>query len=285
MALEHPEYTGFNITGISGLGPPKATINSTVLSTSDGSLFNSSRVGERNIVIDIEFCDFPDIETARQRSYEFFPIKKPVTLIFETDNRFVETSGYVESNTPNIFSQRATTQISIICQNSYFYGVNDNETAFNSVTPTFQFEFGNESLTAPGIEFGTIVIRQAMSVVYDGEVDTGVVIDLYATGPVGDVTIQNQETGESMLIIASRIAELTGSGLVDGDYIRISTIKGSKYIVLVRNGGEVPILQCLDRYSSWFTLSNGDNVFSYSASSGVGNLQVSFYNKVVYEGI
>ena len=81
----------------------------------DGSIFASARATERNIVLTLILLPIPSIESVRQKTYSFFPIKKAVTLLVETDNRLVETTGYVESNEPNIFSQQESTQISIIC--------------------------------------------------------------------------------------------------------------------------------------------------------------------------
>ena len=66
----------------------------------DGSIFASARATERNIVLTLILLPIPSIESVRQKTYSFFPIKKAVTLLVETDNRLVETTGYVESNEP-----------------------------------------------------------------------------------------------------------------------------------------------------------------------------------------
>ena len=114
MELGRPELSGFLIKEITGLGPPKANINSTENSTDDGSVFNSARLDARNIVLTMVLYPTPTIEDTRQLSYKYFPIKKPLTLVFETDNRVCEISGYVESNTPDIFSKQESIQVSII---------------------------------------------------------------------------------------------------------------------------------------------------------------------------
>ena len=59
LELARPEKSGFAILSIEGLGPSKATINSTEVSTMDGAIFNSSRVVARNIVFDLRFCSNP----------------------------------------------------------------------------------------------------------------------------------------------------------------------------------------------------------------------------------
>jgi phage-related protein len=129
LELGRPEQSGFLIKSISGLGPSKANINTTEVSTNDGSLFNSARLNQRNIVFDfifVESINRESIEDIRQKSYKYFPIKKNVDLLIETDNRIVKTTGYVESNEPNIFSSQEGAQISIICPDPYFYSTEKN---------------------------------------------------------------------------------------------------------------------------------------------------------------
>ena len=126
--LAFPEESGFAVQSISGLGPSKADINTTEISTNDGSLYNSARVNSRNIVMSLKLMFNPQIEDTRHNSYKYFPIKKRVTLLIETDNRICETYGYVESNEPDIFSSDETTQISIVCPDPYFYSAGPDGT-------------------------------------------------------------------------------------------------------------------------------------------------------------
>ena len=58
VELTRPEFSGFAITNIEGLGPVKADINMTDISTYDGGLYNSSRLGIRNIVFNIIFINY-----------------------------------------------------------------------------------------------------------------------------------------------------------------------------------------------------------------------------------
>ena len=155
--LAFPEESGFAVQSISGLGPSKADVNMTEISTNDGSLYNSARVNSRNIVMSLKLMFNPQIEDARHDSYKYFPIKKKVSLLVETDNRICETYGYVESNEPDIFSRDETTQISIVCPDPYFYSAGPdgvNTTIFYGVEPRFVFAFYKENNTAPLIEIG-----------------------------------------------------------------------------------------------------------------------------------
>lgn len=137
------DNNGLLITDIDGLGPVKANINMTKLATADGGIYNSARLGTRNIVIKAKFTNATSIEDARLSSYKFFPIKKKVTFKIETDNRTAITEGYVESNTPNPFSEESDVQISIICESAFFYGPTEDVTTFAGVDPLFEFQFEN----------------------------------------------------------------------------------------------------------------------------------------------
>ena len=57
LELGAPEKSGLLIRSITGLGAGKANINSTDLSTGDGSVYNSSRVLPRNIVFSLVFLE------------------------------------------------------------------------------------------------------------------------------------------------------------------------------------------------------------------------------------
>ena len=165
LELGRPENTGFLVKSITGLGPVKANVNTTEVATNDGSMFNSARLSQRNIVIQLAFVHSiygEDIEEIRQKSYKYFPIKKNVELIIETDNRYVRTIGYIESNEPDIFNKQEGTQISIICPDPYFYSASEdgnNVTDFYSIDPVFEFPFSNESLSEPLLIFGEIQIK------------------------------------------------------------------------------------------------------------------------------
>lgn len=291
LELGKPDVSGFLIKSITGLGPAKANVNTTEVSTNDGSLFNSARLSQRNIVLDMVFINTvygESIEDLRQKSYKYFPLKKSVELTIETDNRYMKTTGYVESNEPNIFSSQEGTQISIICPDPYFYSAGEdgnNVTNFYSIDPIFEFPFSNESLDEPLLVFGEIQIKTEGVITYHGDSEIGVMIYIHAIGPATNINIYNTETREVMRINTEKISSLTGKGIVASDDIVINTAKGEKSITLIREGVSYNILNCLDKNTDWFTLAKGDNIFAFTADSGVTNLQFRVENKVIYEGV
>lgn len=288
LDLRSPEKSGLLIKSITGLGTPKADINTCTVSTGDGVQFNSARLQKRNIVFTICPLFHPTVEEARLLIYKYFPIKKKVTLLFETDVRTVSIEGYVESNEATIFNKQASNQVSILCPNPYFYlAENDGlqVTTFSGHDPNFEFPFENESLADPTLELGIVRIKREETVYYMGDADVGATFRLHCLGRVEDINIYNSFTREHMHIDTNKIESLTGSGLKAKDDVIICTVIGKKSVTLLREGHEYNILHCIDKHSDWFTLTKGDNVFLYTAEYGDTNLQFRVENQVAYEGI
>lgn len=286
LDLFHPEKSGLIVKSISGLGPPKANINSTDLATADGALYSSARASTRNIVFNLQFMFAPTIEDSRQLTYKYFPLKKLVKIEVETDNRSLETSGYVESNSPDIFSKEETTQISIICLDPFFYDPNPSVTQFATVTPTFEFPFSNESTSESLIEFGTINLDTRSTIDYIGDVDTGVLITIHALGSVsGSLTIYNVETQEKMVVDLAKIKTLIGKDYGSGDDIIISTVSGDKYVQVLHDGKYTNAIAAIEKLADWFQVSVGRNIFNFTVTKGIENLVMSFSYRNAYGGI
>lgn len=288
LDLFNPEDSGFIIKSIEGLGPVKANINFKELATNDGSIDNSARLSSRNIVMNLQFIESPTIEETRLKSYKYFPIKRNIKLLIETDSRICETIGRVETNVPTIFSNSEGCQISILCANSYFYSAGENgtnQTTFYGTDPVFEFPFSNESLTEDLIEFGSIENRTEGTIYYDGDAEIGITIQIHAVGEAEGLVIYNTKTREIMRINDDKLKSLMGSGIQAGDEITITTSRGEKGIYMLRNGVTTNILNSLEKPIKWFQLSKGDNTFAYTASTGLTNLQFRIKNKVIYEGV
>ena len=200
LELTKPEKSGFIVKSIDGLGPVKANINTSTAGSGDGSFYNSARLDSRSIVMSLKYLPIGNesVEDIRLRSYKYFPIKKKITILIETDIRALQTTGYVEANEPNMFSNDSGCSITINCPDPLFYSPAINETHFNGVEAMFEFPFENDSLTKPLIEFGTIVNRTDEVVYYEGDGEVGMTIDIHTIGPVSNITLQNVGTGERM---------------------------------------------------------------------------------------
>lgn len=285
VELANPYESGFAITSIKGLEPVKANITTTDIVTSDGSIYNSSRAENRNIVIEMKLLPAETIEETRQRTYQYFPIKKRVTLIIETDTRTVVTEGYVEKNEPKIFDKCEKTQISILCPESYLASINSETRTIGGVTPEFEFPFSKNEDDDSEIEFGDITVSDELIVFYEGDVNTGFYMNIHALGPFGDLILYNLTTREQMIIRTKDISDYLGFDIQAGDDINISTVRGNKYVYFVRDGLTYNILACIDLDSDWFEFSKGYNRLGFKATTGYENVQFNITNRVLYEGV
>lgn len=285
MDLRNPERSGFLISSIEGIGPADASVSITELSANDGGVFNSARIPTRNILLNLRFLGKPSIEDTRLLTYRYFPLKKWVTLFFETDNRNLFIEGIVEKNDPDIFSKEESTQISILCPDPFFRSESMSYTYFSGEVPAFEFPFSNESLEEPLIEFSLVELNHTKEIIYYGDSDAGVTIKIHVLGPVGNITIYNLDTRETMTLDVAKVSNILGSAIQAYDDIIITTMTGNKTVTLVRDGVSHNILNALDRDADWFKISKGVNVFGYSAVSGDENLRFTMENQVLYEGV
>lgn len=285
LDLFQPELSGFIIKSIDGLGPVDADVHMTELATLDGAIDNSARLHTRNIVMSLQFIGSPLIEDTRLKSYKYFPVKRKIRFTIETDNRLCYAEGRVEKNNPKIFDKNEGCQISILCPDPYFYSVEDTHLMFYGVDPLFEFPFENNSLTDKLIEFGEIRQMTEGTILYEGDAETGIIIDVHALGAVEGFAVYNSGTRERMGINDTKLEALMGSGIIEGDVITIDTTRGHKSIQLLRNGRTTNILNALEKPLAWFRLAKGYNTFVYTASAGLEYLQFAISYKTMYEGV
>lgn len=142
IELGAPEKTGLWVKSIKGIGPGKASINTTDMASSDGGIFNSARAEIRNITLTIGIVAAQglNVEQIRHNTYRWFAKKKSLTFIITTDVITLATYGYVESNEPDIFNKQETMAISIICPDPNFYAVSGSEGVdFSAIEDAFEF--------------------------------------------------------------------------------------------------------------------------------------------------
>lgn len=291
MELRHPEKSGFAILQITGLNPVNASITMTNMSGVPGAHFSNAVVGGRNITMQLSYfqCEnFMDIDTQRRKIYQFFPVGKKIEIVFEMmDGRMFETTGYIESNGVEIFTQIQSYQISILCEKATFRdGFTEGIThIFYGVEPEFTFPFMNNSLTDNLINFGTHKTEGVDNIYYEGDGTPGVEITIYCTGPVGNIDIYNITYGQKMSIDVGILANISGGPLTNGDIIFVSTIPMEKKGILLRGGRSTNILGAMGRFPDWLQIHKGDNKIAITADNGLENSKMSIRYFNEYNGI
>lgn len=288
LDLANPWAGGIAVTGASGLGPAEGTINTVNFATSDGALFNSSRIKSRDIELNLKFLG-SDIEAVRHKLLRYFRVKHPITLDFITDYRHTYITGHVEKNEIDIFSNSEGADLTIVCPNPFFK-LRDpvkgkNSVRFTTSTPSFEFEFQDPNSDSPTLIFGEMTSTGETVVVYEGDADASTIVDIQFLGPASGVKLYNTTTQTRINIDTNEISRLLGSTIRAGDRLSISSGVGDKYVKAYRDGKVYNALSALDKDSDWIFLTPGDNLITVRADTGIDNVSaiISFEN--LYESI
>lgn len=271
--IELTHSKDYTVTSITGLNPSSATVNRSALATMDGDVFINSRKNSRNIVITVLLER--DIEANRLNLYRYAQPKYPVRFYFENERRSVYIDGYVETLECDMFSKRQAAQISIICPQPFFRETTENRIIASSVEPLFEFEFCTECDEPK--EFSRIVNDKEIILENKGDTETGVFIEMHATGDVSNPVIYNRSTGEFLALNIS---------MHKGDAVFINTNPGEKSV----KGQNTPekmdnLINYMDLDSKWFVLRRGKNVFTYETSVGYEYLHFDITVNDKYEGV
>lgn len=287
-----PEKSGLAVSNIDGLGPAEANISSSDLASSDGAIFNSARLSTRQLVFTLllvpneQIDEISNAEKVRRQIYKYFPIKKKATITFKTDEKEAYVTGYVETCEATIFDQNTSVDVTVLCLDPHFYDISKTSTKFSGTTAAFSFPFSSINTS---IKFGSIITKTYNNIYYSGDSEVGILFNIHAIGEVRNLKIYNTGTHESMIFNDDQIKALTGSTIINGDDIGISTVQGSKAVKLTRDGIEYNILNALNRDADWFLLNKGDNSFAFTADddaiSSPLNLIFSINSSIIYEGL
>ena len=271
MELTHNE--AYVIESIEGLDPPEAVINTTRNANADGSVFNSSYVKERQIIITLAIN--APAEENRIQLYKYFKSKYPVKLYYKNSTRNVFIEGYCKKPFIEFFNKKEIAQITILCPNPFFSGAEQELTDFSTVNPLFEFPFSIEE--PPGeIEFAEIILDQEKNIMNKGDVETGAVFKLKARGSVLNPVIYNVE---------SNVYFKLNIEMQMGDEIFINTMTKQKMVNLTRNGITTNIIGNLAGGSTWLIFDPGDNIYMATAEESPENLDCYCILTDQFEGV
>lgn len=291
MVLSDPWSSGISIKNITGISPVGADIYQTEFGVIDGGIFSGARIPNREIVMTLGLVTnsekkLPLIEDSRMVLYNFFRIKDPTLLIFKTDSRYIQITGYVKDNDVDIFSSNETATVTITCVDPWFYSPIISAEGFHGIQKRFEFPFSNESLIQNLLEFGEISIDTRYLVEYSGDVSIGfrMVFSFISTN-FHNIYLYNMDTRERMNIYTDQIEKLVGTSIIEGDEIIINTMSNLKGAWLVRDGISYNALSIIGKNSDWFKLSKGNNVFAFASDYGVENIEIDITYQNAYYGI
>ncbi len=251
---------------IEGLNPPAGTISTSSYAGMNGSYLNNAFIEKRNVVISFEMRG-TDIEKRRHALYRVVKTSRYIKVYYRTANIDVYTEGYVETCEISNFQQLVSGQISILCPDIYWYSTGTQTAEYSPIMGSFHFSFPDSDEPFP---IGVYNTQNVMTIQNDGD-ETGFTIVL--SGTASNPILTNADTGEYMQI---------SGDISDGETITITTKTGNKMVILERNGVTENIINRLVSGSTWLTLREGENRFSFQ---GGKDLKVRLIHRNAYLGV
>lgn len=255
----------------SGLLPSSADVNLSKSSGQNGYSYNSSTSDKRNLLIKI-YPQFP-VDKNRINLYKYFKKNEPIKVYYKNAQRNVFIEGYVETPEGNLHEMQQAITYSIVCPDPYWKSLSEIEEDISKLSALFEFPFSIDAEGIPFSEFNEYLIAQITN---EGDVSTGITIELYATGTVVNPVIYNADTREKFML------DFT---MLTSDKIIINTNEIDQSIQLIRNGITSNIINNVVDYSDWLQCDTGVNFYTYTADSGLDDLQIKFKTRYSFEGV
>lgn len=245
------------IRNIEGLNPVKASVNTSPLGSIDGASYTGGSILSRNLVLTIHpnpDWDTWTYESLRKLLYRYFMPKRPVRLVFESDDLVpVEISGIVEDVAVNPFSEDPELLVSVICPDPYF-------TAVDPIVVTGQAVRSG----------GAVVVID-----YQGTIETGVQVKVtHVTAP--SPTSIAVQIGDS-----TNIRFLVAASVDANKYFVFNSLPMQKFVqnVSLDDGVITNLLSNVEDGSSWPILQPGENHFSVITNDGVQDWELRYYER------
>jgi hypothetical protein len=228
--------TGYQIADTEGLDPVKAELSSSSYVGIPGEQFQSSRRGFRQVKIKLELQ--PDFivdtyATLRRNLYEYMMPESQVKLRLYLDTGlYLDVEAVVESHSSPMFKEDPDVEVTLIC---------------------FQPDLIDPR--AVSMNSSSVSTSTNTAINYPGTIDTGIVVRMHVNRNLAGFTIYNS-------VEAGVLSQLDFSyALINGDELVVSSIRGSKGIMLTRAGVTTSVLYGKSAQSSWIEFSRGINQF------------------------
>ena len=263
----------YTIQEIQGLNPPEATINTSEVALIAGAKYNSGKVQMRQLMI--AFAIEYNAASNRINVYNVLKSKQWVRFYYTGNQRDVYIDGYIQSIDVSHFAMKQVVTVSILCPSPFFKAAQEVVNELKNIISAFHFPFS--STEEPQIVFGYFSNDVGVTVANEGDVECGMIIELYARSPITNPKIFNYVTQEFIGLNYS---------METADLITIDTRQGQKTVTLLRNGVESNIFNYVMQNSTWLQLDASGSTFVYEVTSGVlGDLLVTFKHSNLYEGV
>ena len=260
------------VLSVSGLNPPSASIFTAKSPNRKGLKYNGSTLDERNIVVQIKILG--DVEVNRNALYEWIDTEQYCKVYYRNDTKNVYCEGHIQDCDIDFFTDNEVINLAILCENPYWKDLQEISTEISNLLKQFTFPFAIDSA---GIPFST-VRETNTTVIMNTGAETGVLIRIKCNADIENLIIYNSDN------TAERFA--FNVKLLEDWIVEIDTESSPKTVKVTKPDGTVEsILKNVANNPTWFRLRKGMNKFSYSATSGIADAEITVGYENKYLGV
>ncbi len=291
MNAIHNQY--MTITDIEALHGVDNEFSSSRSPFFDGEVISHIRANPRIIVLTYV------LKTPIERSLNYFnsivKSKQKATLIeTKDDGTEIEIEGIVTVPPYTRLSEQVAVQIQLYCSDPYWQDVLTVVTDVSDVIDKHYFPFENEerllandgglyfpaeldeggNIITDGIVFSEIDKNSIKTITNDGDVSTGLIIQIVALSTATNprITINNY----NWIGLGSENKPVV---LNEGDVVTISTVRGDKYVKPSIERPDISIADIIYSGNDWLQLETGDNELYARSEEGSGTIYFSIFYK------
>ena len=263
----------YAIDYLDGFYSSKAAISTAKIGTRDGEKISARTINKKDIGIYLNILQ--DVTNNRIDLYRIFRMKQKVTIYYENPVRNVKIEGYVEEVNIKPHQKMSTAQIILLCPSPFFEDIKEVIRSLSTIVDNFTFPF---SIEESGITFSFIEELTQINAYNHGEVETGMILELKAIGPVVNPIIYDEDS-RILGIGTTEVPYIMSAGEIITIDTEKKTVKSTKNLVTIN------IFNYLRPNSVWFKLKTGDNIIGSGAEEGNTNLRVTVRYSNKYEGV
>lgn len=259
------------VLSVSGLNPPKATLFTAKSPNKKGSKKNGSTLDERIVIIQIKLLG--DVEASRNALYAWSDTEQELKIYYRNGQKNVYCEGTVTDCDIDLFTNNEIVNIAIFCNDPYLYDMQEIVSSISSMLKQFTFPFAIDSA---GIPFSTIRESNTTNVFNSGA-ETGIKITVKCKGEISNLRIYDaNDTTKQFKINAI---------LLENWIVEIDTEGSPKTVKAIKPDGTTENLLKYVHNPTWFTLKKGNNLFGYSADTGINDVEISVGFRNKYLGV
>lgn len=258
------------LRGYEGLDQPRSETITLSNPNLRGTQYQRSQITDRNI----SFTFFVyNVDNTRYKLMDVFKSGEKGVLTLKNEYREGQIECYFEEMTFNKFENPTNCTIFLRATDPYFKGMEDIVTELDNSLENFVLE---AYIPEEGIVLGELISEHTSTIYNDGDIETGVTIEVIAHDTIVNPIIYNETTNQFIGI---------NKLMTTGEKLIISTITGNKRVAIENNGVTTNAINKLMRGSSFFQLKRGANILKCEASSGADNMIVYVKYRDEFEAV